>query len=688
MSNLPSPAPGSPLTPPGAPYVVRRPTGHQRPSPDTEWVLALGNGGFAMGTASLVNRRKYHALFIASANPPVERVSCLSGLDEVVTVVSGGKAVDVALATHRHVGGSLEPRGVDHLDRFEKTPTTCLWVYAFHGVEVVKELRLAWRRNACAIRYIVRDSADSRVARIVLRPRVTLRDFHGTLAAATPARWDASVDADAFAITAEGHTLHLRCPGSRATLEPSVLGPLHLDMESERAQEDVDHVFSPGEFWLTRPAGHGPWEFRVAASMDAEPADVAVFDDDARDRHLAQVREAFAQGDPRRAALFPLVDAADDFLVPRTVDGVPLMTVLAGFPWFADWGRDTMISLAGLMLTTRRFEDARGCLETFARYVSKGMIPNLFDDYGGPPQYNTVDASLWFLHAAASYLHASGDRDTFKDDLLPACLEIIEHYQSGTRFGIRMDPADGLIEAGDATTQLTWMDAKREGVVFTPRHGKAVEINALWHHGLRSIAGAIRDHDPVGAAGLDALAGRVALSFRASFWFEREQRLHDCLQKDAAGAWMPVREDRPNQIFAASLEHSPLLDAQKAAVVEHVRRRFVTPVGLRTLAASDPGYRPRFEGDMMARDGAYHNGTVWPWLIGAYCEAALRAADFSDAAKAHVREVLSPLLASMTACCQGQIAEVFDAEEPRRAQGCVAQAWSVGEPLRAAVLSL
>jgi predicted glycogen debranching enzyme len=645
-----------------------------------------------MGSASLVNRRKYHALLIASTNPPVERYSCLAGLDEVVVIPgeSGKPPREVALSGHRLVGGRLEPDGPSRLVRFEKSPTSCRWVYDAAGVEVVKELRLAWRRNACAVRYFVRDAGPSgRTIGIRVTPRITMRDFHGTLPSADLSRWKCETSPDGFRVSAEGRAMSLVCAASggvRNIAQPSLLRGLHLDMETERSQEDVENICSPGWFEV-EIAGSG--SFTIAAALEPEKADPAVFDDEARSRHLAEVRRNFAQGDAAREALGPLVDACDDYLVPRTVEGKQLMTVLAGFPWFADWGRDTMISMVGLMLVTRRFDDARGCLETFARYVSQGMIPNLFDDYGGPPQYNTVDASLWFLHASRAYLDATGDRVTYDALLAPACLQIIEHYRKGTRYGIGMDPADGLIFAGDHTTQLTWMDAKRDGVVFTPRHGKAVEINALWRHGLVCVAAAIESRDAAKAAELRALAVRVGDSFRRAFWFEKEQRLHDCLQRDEkAGAWRPVPEVRPNQVFAASLEHSGLTTRERRAVVECVRRELLTPFGLRTLSPRDPNYRARFDGDMMARDAAYHNGTVWPWLIGPYCEAVLRAGEFSPVAKAEVQSVVQPLLDSLGDGCLGQIAEVYDADEPRRPQACIAQAWSVAETLRACVMSL
>lgn len=640
-----------------------------------------------MGTAAAVNRRKYHGLLIASTNPPVERLSALTGLDEEVEVVAtDGSVRRFELATHRRVGGALIPEGAARIASFEKTATTCRWTYDLGGARLVKELRLGWRVNTCAVRYTVEWSAAAGARlRLAVTPRISLRDFHSTLPDNRAERYQAAVDGSGFRVTADSRTLVLRASGGRIVSSPSMLQDIWLDMETERHQNDTESLFSPGRFEQEFAPGT-PQNLTILGALAPDEPDATLFDAQPRRKHLDAIRSSLLARKPSLSSIASLIDAADDFLVHRVVDGKPLMTVIAGYPWFADWGRDTMISMVGLMIATGRHDDARGCLETFARYVKDGMIPNHFDDYGGPPHYNTVDASLWFLHACGQYLSATSDRATFRSLLLPACLQIIEKYQSGTHFGIKMDPADGLIMAGDEGTQLTWMDAKRDGVVFTPRHGKPVEISALWHHGLLTIASAISTEDAPTASRLRSLAVRVASSFRGAFWNDREQRLHDCLRRDAAGRWTPVPEVRPNQIFAASLEHSPLDVEQRRAVIENVRREHLTPVGLRTLSPRDPGYRPRFEGDMMSRDGAYHNGTVWPWLLGPFCEAVLRAGAFNEASKSEVRSLLQPLLDRMSRGCLGQLAEVYDAEEPRREQGCVAQAWSVAEAIRIAAM--
>ncbi len=684
----------SPLVAPPPPYSVTDFSGHERPSPDTEWLLTLGNGGYAMGTASLLPRRKYHALLIASTRPPVDRLATLTALDETIVVPEGGQHVSYPLYSHRHVSGRLAPQGWRLLTSFEKEVDLCRWTYVAGPVEIAKELVVGWRRNICAMRYRVRSPVGD--VRVVVAPRVALRDFHGTLPRVDVERYTVApfsgrgtagmrVSAEAF-----GRVQTAVIAANAGWIDPgvSVSPGIRLDFETERHQEDEDSLFTPGQFVVE--VGEGETTFTISAALAPDEPDFDLFDRKDRVERRAEARRRFVGVNPSRVSLAPLVDAAEDFLATRPVDGKALTTVLAGFPWFADWGRDTMISMVGLMIVARRFEEAGAALTAFAGHVSEGMIPNLFTDYGGEPEYNTVDASLWFLHACREYLDASDDRNTFEQILLPACIEIIDRYQSGTRFGIRMDPSDALIIAGDESTQLTWMDARRNGVVFTPRHGKAVEINALWYHGLLCIAEAIEGRNDQKADELRRLAHRAGESIRAKFWNVRSACLFDCLAPPAGGAWRPIPEIRPNQIFAVSLRHSAITGEQARAVVKCVGSKLLTPFGLRTLAADDPKYQARFDGDMMSRDRAYHNGTVWPWLIGAYCEALLRAHDFSDAAKAEASRALQPLLGSLATGCLGQIGEIYEAEgrggAPQREQACVAQAWSVAEVLRAGVL--
>jgi predicted glycogen debranching enzyme len=368
-----------------------------------------------------------------------------------------------------------------------------------------------------------------------------------------------------------------------------------------------------------------------------------------------------------------LVDSANDFIVARKKpNGEPGVTVIAGYPWFADWGRDTMISLPGLFLCTKRYAEAAAVLGVFAEYISMGMIPNRFNDYTNEPEYNTVDASLWFVHACFEYRTGAGDEKTFREVLLPACRKIIEGYRGGTRYGIGMDPADGLITQGDASTQLTWMDAKCDGIAFTPRQGKPVEINALWYHALCLMSEFDQDLAP--------LAARVRESFPATFYLSPFRGCADVVNGQFRDASI-----RPNQIFAVSLPNCALDDEQQRAVVEVVSRELLTPVGLRTLAPSDPKFCPTFTGPAMRRDAAYHNGTIWPWPIGHFLDAYLKVNNRSPESVEQARAWLRPLIAhSAGDACIGSISEVFEASTLRPA-GCYAQAWSVAEVLRLAL---
>jgi predicted glycogen debranching enzyme len=440
-------------------------------------------------------------------------------------------------------------------------------------------------------------------------------------------------------------------------------------IEADRGLDDAEDLFTPGRFVTEAPAGKV--RLTIWASIDPEPA-AALPDWDVELRHVREARGDFALpgGQYTTPAVRRLVRAASDFVVDRrATDGSAGTTVIAGYPWFADWGRDTFIALPGLLLTTGRFEQARQVLTVFGQYVDGGMIPNRFDDYTGAPHYNTVDASLWYVHAAFEYARLSGDKGTFGKVLRPACRKIVDGYRDGTgRYGIKMDPADGLIAQGDATTQLTWMDAKCGDHAFTPRQGKPVEINALWYHALVLMG----DHE---------LAAKVATGFRAAYWLGSSRGLADGITDDG-------RRDeklRPNQIFAVSLPNSPLDAEQQAAVVEVVRKELLTPVGLRTLARNDPAYRGAYRGPQYQRDEAYHNGTIWPWPIGAFLSAYLRVHGRSNEAVDQCREWLRPLLDHSEEDCLGQVAEIFEADEPHRPVGCCAQAWSVAEVLRLAV---
>jgi len=389
----------------------------------------------------------------------------------------------------------------------------------------------------------------------------------------------------------------------------------------------------------------------------------------------SHVTVAGVAGDSVRKAL---VSAASQFVVRRSSGRRQnLATIIAGYPWFGDWGRDSFISLEGLLLRTGQHVEAREVLETFACMQRNGLIPNRFDDHDGECEYNSVDASLWFVHAADAYLAATGDVQAWRGFLAAACRGIVESFVQGTDFGIHVDDA-GFVWCGHPQVQITWMDAKCGDVVFTPRHGRPVEVNALWHHVLRILARRFADTDKRLSKRCGALAEQVAGRFEDVYWNPRRKCLFDCVRDDHRDEAI-----RPNQIFAVSLADSPLSAEKQRAVLGAVRTHLLTPFGLRSLAPDDPDYVGRFRGVQPVRDRAYHNGTVWSWLIGPFVEAHLRVYGFTAQAKAEARQLLQPLVEHLSEACLGSISENFDGDPPHRPGGCVAQAWSVAELLRA-----
>lgn len=647
--------------------------GELEPHVHQEWLLTNGLGGFASSTVVGCNTRRYHGVLVAATLPPVGRVMVLNRIGEILKFDGDERMLEFSI---NQFSEGFHPRGDRYLRRFE-LEDTARWEYDVEGVRVVKELQLLWMKNVAAVRYTV-EPPRGRKMELSLLPFVSLRDFHG-IRRAGGARFDVSAGARQIEVSSHGDRHSTRVWSEEARFVPADdwwYGHKY-PIETDRGLDDTEDLFTPGRFVVDVV---GRTTITVWTAAEPGPCDW--------DAELTRRREATAAAmpGPGRGAAAPsavvkkLARAANDFIVSRrTPDGADGTSVIAGYPWFADWGRDTFISLPGLLLTTGRFAQARQVLTVFARYVSDGMIPNRFDDYNNEPHYNTVDASLWFVHAAHEYVRLSSDRETYESVLLPACRQIIDGYRYGTRFGIRMDERDALITQGDEHTQLTWMDAKCGGVAFTPRQGKPVEINALWYNALRLM-------------GENDLAERVRASFTPAFWISPFRGLADVVSDAGpagSGSKVSYHRDhslRPNQIFAASLPHSPLSVDQQHAVVEVVRRELLTPVGLRTLSRADAKYVPKYCGPQPARDAAYHNGAIWPWLIGGFLEAYLRVHDRSEAAQEQAREWLGPLVRHMDDTGSiGQISEIFEADEPHRPVGCPAQAWSVAEVLRMAV---
>jgi glycogen debranching enzyme len=686
---------------------------------NTEWLLTNGLGGFAMGTASGVPSRRYHGLLIASLRPPVNRVLALHSLAETLVLHPGTPLEErIDLFTYRFRTGMLHPTGHRHQVKFEHDHTRAAWTFQAGPYTVVKSVHLLHGQAGVAVRYTVATGPGAKAgarAQLLVRPFVAMRDFHALMLrdlARDKLRTTVPSDDGAGStvqVHASGATLSLSAQGATYAPGEQWWHDFLYTIEQQRGYDCLEDLFSPGEY--AAPIGVGGATLTVHATL--APASLATVaparapesadpeaDSASRRRRMELILEStrvklgapFARrgplaGSPILDSVAALVTAADQFVVkrvrPGALPGAPAdrETILAGYPWFADWGRDSMIALPGLLITVGRLTEARDVLVTFANACKDGMIPNVFDDYTGQAHYNTVDAALWFLQAAARYFDATGDDATFAQELLPACQEIVAKYEQGTHFGIRMDPADALICAGDAGTQLTWMDAKRDGVVFTPRHGKPVEINALWHSGLREMAKHARHLAPAFAQRCAGLADRAGPSFARGFWNEQRRCLHDVLTPTGPDATV-----RCNQVFAVSLPHSPLSKAQQHAVIACALERLYTAHGVRTLDPAEPGYKGRFRGRMFERDSAYHNGTAWPWLTGPLAEAVCRAGDASPESLHRAMSIIGPLLSSMEDGCLGQLAECYDGDdttsEPQQPGGCPAQAWSVAETLR------
>jgi predicted glycogen debranching enzyme len=634
-----------------------------------EWLCTNGLGGFASGTVAGLLTRRYHGLLVAALTPPLGRTLVVAKLDD--TVVDG--AARWPLFTNRWADGTVDPRGHRHLERFRLDGTLPVWTYACGDLLVERRVWMEQGASTTYVRYAV--LRGDRPVTLQARALVNHRDYHaltrggGWRMGVTPVAGGLRVDPfeGAPAVT-------LLAPGAVATPAHAWFEGFQLARERERGLDDREDHLHAGTFEVSLEPGR-PRTFVLtmdpAASTDGEAALARRRRHDAR--IVAAARASRAGAAPEPAWIDQLTLAADQFVVARPrADDPDGLTVIAGYPWFGDWGRDTMIALPGLALTTGRPEVAARILRTFARYVDRGMLPNRFPDKSETPEYNTVDATLWYFEAVRA-CHAATRDDGLLADLLPVLEQVVDAHVRGTRYGIAVDPADGLLRSGEAGVQLTWMDARIGDRVVTPRTGKAVEINALWYNALRTMAAFARrlGRSPEPWAGM---ADRAAAGF-ARFWHDGLGHCHDVIDgPDGDDASL-----RPNQIFAVSLPFTPLSPERRRGVVDACARHLLTSHGLRSLAPGDPRYRPTYGGDPRSRDSAYHQGTVWGWLLGPFALAHFRV----HADRAAARSFLEPMAQHIGAHGLGSIAEVFDGEPPFRPDGCPAQAWSVAETLRA-----
>ena len=636
-----------------------------------EWLVTNGIGGFASGTIAGGMSRRYHGLLIVALRPRVGRTYLVAGLDEIVRYGGG----EFALATHRWASGSVEPRGFRYIENFRLEGTTPVWTYALASALLEKRVWMQQGANTTYVQYTLLHGAAP--AEIELNALVNYRDFHASTHAGDWQMRIAAVEHGGRVVAFDGAVpFYLKSVQASCETQHVWYRDCFLPAEKERGLDDrEDHLFAA--LFRARVA--------VGASVTivlTTEESAALDGDNARTQRAAydpELLNAWDQQNPPIAAeshdwLSPLVLAADQFIVKRALPEQPDgRSVIAGYHWFADWRRATMIALPGLALTIGRPEVARQILLAFARYVDAGMLPNNFPDAGGKPEYNTVDAGLWYFEAARQYFAATGDMHTLQA-LFPVLAGMVDAHAKGTRYQIHVDPADGLLYAGEPGVQLTWMDAKVGDWVVTPRTGKAVEINALWINALETMAGFARLLKK-SSGPYESLAYMAKNGFQ-KFWNERQGCCYDVIDSPEVGNDAAMR---PNQILAVSLPISPLTPEQQKAVVELCAQRLLTPYGLRSLAPGDPAYQGHYLGGPRERDAAYHQGTVWGWLLGPFALAHFRV--YRDAAAA--LSFFDSIGAAIRIYGVGTLAEIFDGDPPFTPRGCIAQAWSVGEILRA-----
>ncbi|MBH8552070.1 amylo-alpha-1,6-glucosidase [Nostocaceae cyanobacterium CENA357] len=635
-----------------------------------EWLVTNGIGGYASGTVAGLLTRRYHGLLVAALQPPLGRTLLLAKLDE--TVLYDHRFYD--LHTNRWADSTISPHGYQHIENFSLEGTIPVWRFAVADALLEKRIWMQHKANTTYIQYTLRRATQP--LKLTLKAIINYRDYHSDTQSNG---WQMSVEQveQGIRVTADADAVPLYLLSDCGSASPSHNWYYGFDLAVERYRglnDQEDHLHAT-TFEVTLNPGE-------AIALIASTHKQSDLNSEAALKH----RQAFEQklirlansNCPLNTPDFPawvnrLVLAADQFIVDRSVPEDPDgKTIIAGYHWFGDWGRDTMISLPGLTLATGRPEVARSILRTFARYVDQGMLPNRFPDAGETPEYNTVDATLWYFEAIRAYHKTTGDDDLLME-LFPVLADIINWHCRGTRYNIHLDSTDGLLYAGETGVQLTWMDAKVGDWVVTPRIGKPIEVNALWYNALRTMAKFARylnkPHQEY-----EAIADRAQARF-ARFWNQETGYCYDVLDS-------PDGNDpslRPNQIFAVSLPESPLTLAQQTGVVDVCGRILLTSHGLRSLSFDHPQYQGKYGGSQYKRDGAYHQGTVWGWLLGAFVTAHLRV--YKNPQQA--RKFLEPMANHLTTHGLGSLSEIFDGDAPMTPRGCIAQAWTVAEVLRA-----
>jgi predicted glycogen debranching enzyme len=644
----------------------------------SEWLVTNGIGGYSSSSLAGSNTRRYHGILIAALPNPLGRMVMLNGLHEVVAGASGKRTV-----VDRRSAAAI-------IREFRLEVGLPVWTLALDGVVIEKRVWMPHGQNTTLVQYQL---LEGKSAALEIHPALHFRGYEAAVDSSPPSSYE--VEAKNGFLYVDGVKdlprvhMHVENKAGEFVTDERLLSELDYPVEVARGFPALGTAWSPG---YLRAELRADVPVVLIASTEREDEIASLPSADARSceherrRRLARAADSRVQ-DP---VGLELVMAADQFIITpagRLADatrakamGDEIRTVIAGYHWFTDWGRDTMISLEGLTLTTGRLREAGYILRTFAHYVKDGLIPNMFPDGSNKGLYHTADATLWFFHALERYFEFAKDDDMLVE-LLPVLHDIIDKHERGTRFGIRVDPKDHLLTQGEEGYQLTWMDAKVDDWVVTPRRGKAVEINALWHNALCNVARWTESIRGAPAAkGFAESAAKVRESFNARFWNPKRGYLFDVIDGDQGDSDLC----RPNQVLAISLENPVLAREHWAAVMKAVEEQLLTPVGLRSLAPGAPDYKERYFGDLRARDAAYHQGTVWGWLIGPYIDAWLK---LHPGEGVQARKLLDGLVAHLDEFGVGSVAEIFDATEPYTPRGCIAQAWSVAEMLRSWALT-
>jgi len=623
-----------------------------------EWLETNGLGGWAGSSIIGCNTRRYHGLLVAATVPPTERMNLVNKLDE--TIILSNQRFD--LSTNDY-GDVISPQGYQYLSSFKKDlfPE---WIYEVNGIKLTKTIAMVHGENTTLIIYKVEKANEPFI--LELLPLISARGYHSLQHAYNNIFWDVQFENGIFKNQPfyGAPNIYLSVPGATYKHDPHWFYRFNYAVEKYRGLDFEEDLFNHGMFTLELKEGDSLGI--IISTEDPQNRNVHILLEQENLR-----RKDLIKGYEKNETLQQLILAADQFIVKRDED---LKTVIAGYHWFTDWSRDTMISLPGLCLSTARYEDAKKIIAAFAKNVSMGMLPNRFTDNNEPPEYNNVDGTLWYFVAIYKYLEHTNDTEFILKEILPVLKNIIDWHFKGTRYNIHVDE-DGLLYAGEKGVQLTWMDAKIGDWVVTPRMGKPVEIQALWYNALKIFAELLELNEQQNDAALVLLHAKKAReNFLKLFWYEDGNYLYDVIDENNH----PDISLRPNQLFAISLPFALIEGEHAKAVLKITEEKLYTPVGLRSLSGDDKRYVSTYSGDAYKRDSSYHQGTVWSWLLGSYVDVLMKV----NGDKAKTKKVIDNFKYHLNESCIGSISEIFDADVPHYPRGCVAQAWGVAEILR------